>query len=258
MRFSIKLTTAGREIPINYQYPLSAAIYKILNKADEDYAEFLHEKGYGKGFKFFCFSDLRGKFRADGDRLQLLSDTISFEISFHLPEASQNFIKGLFLSQKIEIADKKSKPSFVVQSVKAMPNPFEAKKDNDILSFGLQPASPCVVGIKNERGNYDFLSPEDTRFTESLIYNWRNKIEACYDEETATSALLMAEIIPMKNPPKSRLMTIKAGTAAETKIRGWLNFELKVTGEKRFVKLLWNSGAGVYNSMGCGMVEAIV
>lgn len=46
-------------IPINYQYPLSAAIYKILQKGDSEYAQFLHEEGYGKGYKFFTFSDLK-------------------------------------------------------------------------------------------------------------------------------------------------------------------------------------------------------
>lgn len=34
------------KVPINYQYPLSVAIYKILQKASPDYAEFLHNRGY--------------------------------------------------------------------------------------------------------------------------------------------------------------------------------------------------------------------
>ncbi len=65
MRFKLFLAsqTAGAIIPINYQYPLSAAIYRILAKVDADYATFLHEKGYvvGEGlkhFKLFTFSDL--------------------------------------------------------------------------------------------------------------------------------------------------------------------------------------------------------
>ncbi|WP_392437096.1 hypothetical protein ACF3N7_09215 [Cruoricaptor ignavus] len=53
MRFLVRLQTKDRIIPINYQYPMSAAIYKIISQGDAEYAEFLHNTGYGKGFKFF-------------------------------------------------------------------------------------------------------------------------------------------------------------------------------------------------------------
>lgn len=117
LKIILKPDKVGSSIPISYHYPLSATIYKILEKGDKEFALFLHEKGYGKGFKMFCFSDLQLKFRLNVDRMQILSETVSFEISFHLPEASQNFIKGLFLSQNIDIADRKSRGSFTVQSV---------------------------------------------------------------------------------------------------------------------------------------------
>jgi len=40
-------------LPINYQYPLSSSIYKILAKGDKEYAQFLHEEGYGKKKSYF-------------------------------------------------------------------------------------------------------------------------------------------------------------------------------------------------------------
>jgi len=44
MRFRITLNAQDRYavIPINYQYPLSATIYKIIHQADAAYAAFLH------------------------------------------------------------------------------------------------------------------------------------------------------------------------------------------------------------------------
>ena len=260
MKFRIILSASKRNcvIPMNYSYPLSAAIYKILQKADTDYAAFLHETGYGKGFKLFTFSQINCPFNIEGDRMKLLNNTVSFETSFHLPEASQNFIKGLFLSQQIDIADKKSKATFTVASVESLPNPLQSFKENEIISVQLQPISPVVAGVQNEKGNYDFLSPGDTRFSDHIIYNWRSKIATCYDEPTATNALLIIEVSPLKKPPKSRLITIKANTPAETKIRGWMNFGLKVTGEKRFVEILMNAGVGLYNAQGMGMLEVIV
>lgn len=258
MKFKLKLkNTGGTEIPINYQYPMSAAIYKILAKGDGVYAQFLHEKGYGKGFKLFSFSQLDFPFKIEGDRMKLLSDEVTFQIAFHLPEAMENFVKGLFKSEKIDIADKKSKVSFSVKSVESLPNPFQRYKENEIIEIQLKPLSPIVVGLRSDDGKYDFQSPDNIEFVDGVIYNWRNKIESCFDEQASTSAFLMAEIIPMKTQFKSRLITIKADTEEETKIRGWMNFGLKVTAEKRFVELLLNSGAGVYNAQGMGFVEVV-
>ncbi|MGV3768267.1 MAG: CRISPR-associated endoribonuclease Cas6 [Chitinophagaceae bacterium] len=253
MRFKLILQgRAGAEIPINYQYPLSAAIYRILARGDADYAAFLHERGYGKGFKLFSFSQINCPFKIIGDRLRLTDEHLSFQVGFHLPQAMESFVKGLFESEQIDIADKRSKASFMVKSVESLNNPLLQYKETELVSIPLMPTSPIVAGLQNEKGQYEFLSPEDTRFAESLVYNWRNKIATCYDSATGSGALLLIKIITHGNPPKSRLITVKAGTDAETRIRGWMNFGLKVTGERRFVELLMNAGVGVYNSMGCG------
>ncbi|RST26079.1 CRISPR-associated endoribonuclease Cas6 [Chryseobacterium lacus] len=258
MKFLLTLhRVQGVSLPINYQYPLSAAVYKILDNADGEYAHFLHQRGYGKGFKLFNFSDIQGKFKLQGDRLNLLADTVTVTISFHLPEASQNFIKGLFMSQHIGVADSKSKVTFVVSSVEALLPIFQEVKDNEIINIKLKTASACVAGMKNEVGNYVFLSPEDPRFSESLLFNWKEKIRTVYPQVDTDQILLSVETLISNTPPKSRLTTIKSGTLEETKIRGWKNFGLQLTGEKKYVELLYNSGVGLYNAMGCGCVEVV-
>lgn len=256
MQFHLILTalSKGNFIPANYSYPLSAAIYRIIAKGDAQYASFLHEKGYGRGFKFFTFSQISCPFTIEGDRFRLMSNELSFNVAFHLPQAMESFVKGLFQSEQIDIADKKSKASFAVKSVESLPNPLQQHSENAMVSIRLKPLSPIVAGVQNNKGNYDFLSPHDSRFTESLIYNWRSKIATCYNDAIGTAALLMMEVIPAKQPFKSRLITIKADTPEQTKIRGWMNFTLKVTAERRFVELLLNAGVGVYNSMGSGCV----
>lgn len=257
MQFKITLhntQSLSAVIPINYQYPLSSAIYKIISRGDETYASFLHEQGYGKGFKLFTFSQINCPFNIIDDRLHLQHDELSFVVSFHLPQTMENFIKGLFQSEQIDIADKYSKAHFSVKSVETLPNQLQKYADNEVVDVRFHLLSPVVAGVQNERGMYDFLSPDDPRFAESLIYNWRSKISTCCDETDAESALLLMEILPVKYAFKSRLITIKANTPEETKIRGWINFELKVTAEKRFVELLMNAGAGLYNAMGCGCI----
>lgn len=90
MRFNLTLVSSSNDavIPINYQYPLSAAIYKVLAEADAEYATFLHEEGHRvgnglKNFKLFTFSDVRAKFKLAGDRIKLSSSAevlLSFQI----------------------------------------------------------------------------------------------------------------------------------------------------------------------------------
>ena len=189
--------------------------------------------------------------------MQLTTPHAEVEVRFHLPQAAENFIKGLFMQQQLDIADKKSKARFDIQSVESLPDPLQAYKPQELINIVLKPLSPVVAGVPVEKGKYEFLSPEDIRFTESLLYNWRSKIAVGYDENTASSALLMMEVIPIKISFKSRLITIKAYTPEETKIRGWMNFGLKVTGEKRFAELLLNAGTGIYNSQGMGCLEIV-
>lgn len=259
MNFHITLQNIGSNpcIPINYQYPLASALYRIIAKGDEQYAAFLHKTGYGKGFKFFTFSQIACPFLIKGDRMHLQANDVSFRISFHLPETMENFIKGLFQSEQIEIADKKSRAAFTVKSISTCPDPLASHQDNELINVSVKPTSQIVAGPLGENKKHEYLSPADHRFTESLVYNWRSKIATCYDEDTARHALLLMETVPVKGAFKPRLITIKANTPEEAKVKGWLNFELKITAEKRFVALLLNAGAGLSNAMGFGGLEVV-
>ncbi|MBX3253243.1 MAG: CRISPR-associated endoribonuclease Cas6 [Chitinophagaceae bacterium] len=260
MRFLLKLHSDQHKplLPVNYQYPLSAVIYKILANADAAYAAFLHDTGYRKegslkAFKLFTFSDLKTPFTIQGDRLLLLTPHAELQVCFHLPQASENFVKGLFMNQRIEIADKKSRVAFSVTGVEALPNGFTGEPVQEMV---LQPLSPVVCGIINENKHYTFLSPEQPEFIPQLMHNWKEKYKAVYGEEHMDAVFEKAEmeVLLYKNPPKSRLIWIKAGTEAETKIRGFVNFRLSVKGMREAVELLLNAGAGVYNAQGMGCV----
>ncbi|HRQ50886.1 MAG TPA: hypothetical protein PLR74_10150, partial [Agriterribacter sp.] len=90
MVFNIVLNHTGKLpgiIPVNYAYPLSAALYRIIAKGDAGYASFLHETGYGKGFKFFTFSQISCPFTIAGSRMHLLASELRFQVAFHLPPA---------------------------------------------------------------------------------------------------------------------------------------------------------------------------
>jgi CRISPR-associated endoribonuclease Cas6 len=259
MRFQLILTTLrqSQRITLNYQYPLSSAIYKIIQRADEAYATFLHQQGYshgGKSFKLFTFSDLRTPFDIKEDRLVMRTDTAALTICFHVPDAAENFIKGLFINQQLDIADERDKATFIVQQVISEQVPAI---DNEIVL--LQPMSPMVVGRKNERGNYDYLSPEDGSFAGLLTNNLLDKYAAdggvSEDELQRLKKSVIIKPVFFKLPPRHRLLTIKAGTAAETKVRGYDKFRLRIQAPAPVIAMALNAGMGMHNAMGMGCVE---
>lgn len=261
MRLRLTLGTDQRDtqIPINYQYPLSAAFYRIWERADTAYAAFLHDQGYGKGFKMFVFSDINCPFSIRGDRLILKSSELQIVICFHLPEAANSFIKGLFLNQKIDIADYKSRATFTVLRVESLTPALEQFENGELCQVVLKPVSPVVCGVKNEKGNYDFLSPTDSLFEKMIFKNWLEKSKSIYGDELAETMTQTAfvQTVFYNNPPKSRLITIKAGSRAQSKIRGFTNFKLILRGTKEAIVLLCNAGIGLYNAQGMGCVEMI-
>jgi len=261
MRFLLTLTTSkpGQRITLNYQYPLSAAIYKIIQRADEAYAAFLHNEGYrhgGKSFKLFTFSDLSTPFDIMGDRMIMRTNTASLTICFHVPDAAENFIKGLFMNQQLDIADNRDRASFIVQQVAAEKMP--ALQQQTVL---LQPMSPIVVGRKNERGNYDYLTPVDKDFAALVCNNLLEK----YATAAGVNELLLEQVkktmhlqpVFFKQPPRHRLLTIKAGTPAQTSVRGYDKFRIRLQAPSDIIAMALDAGMGMHNAMGMGCVEMV-
>ena len=266
MRFILQLHTEKYSLlPFNYQYPLSAAIYKIIQRADHLFATFLHDSGYcnnGKTFKLFTFSDIKTPFQKQSDRMQLLSGEAELIICFYMPVAAENFIKGLFMNQQLEIADSKSKVRFTITQVESLSAgqaglPEALNTGSAIL---LQPLSPLVVGRKNARGHYDYRSPEDADFVQCLYYNWMEKCAAVGLPVAAGNIEpeISIEVLLLNHPPQQRLITIKAGTDAETKIRGYTKFRLAVTAPVEMLEVVLGAGLGLHNAQGMGCVGVII
>jgi CRISPR-associated endoribonuclease Cas6 len=246
-------------LPANYQYPLSAVIYHIIQNANAGFARFLHDTGYGQGFKsfkLFTFSDMITPFKMRGDRMQLLANKAKLNICFYLPDAAENFIKGLFMNQQIYIGDRISGVHFQVSQIEVVAEKLNAQAHQKII---LQPMSPVVAGIKNEKGIYTYLNPTEPGFAESLVYNWLQKYKAIFDaEENSPEELkrgLQLKILLFSNPPQSRLITIKGGSPEETKIRGFKKFRLEVAASKELLEIALGAGLGLYNAQGMGSVE---
>ncbi len=256
MRFKITLLpdkrAFGDQIPLNYQYECSAVIYKILSKSDEEYSRWLHDNGFrldGKQFKLFTFSRLHiPLWKIQGTNLQLLSDTIEWEISF-LPERStQEFIQGLFREQTFELGNRDAKVKFTVRNIELMPSPAFTE------TMQFECLSPMCLNYKRDNGGYTYIDPENPAAAELIKLNLLNKFKAFTGEEFSPAIFPFEFKVLTK--PKSALVTIKANSPEESKIRGFL-CRFQLTAPAELMKIMYESGIGGKNSLGFGMVRNV-
>jgi CRISPR-associated endoribonuclease Cas6 len=244
-------------LPANYQYPLSAAIYKIISSADAGYSQFLHDVGYSgsrahKRFKLFCFSSLQAPYRMEGDRMVIKQPDIRLTMGFLIPEAAEKFVIGLFRAQVIDIADQKSKAQFLITRVDTLP-PLPPTPQGGLAEAVMEPLSPVACGPKNASGHYIFLPPDHPEFLYWLQQNLAEKLAS------AGIALQTMPIWEVLTPTtyKSRLITIKAGTPAETRIRGFMQFRLRTTATNPVLQTILEAGLGLYNAQGMGCMDLL-
>ena len=240
-------------IPLNYQYYIGSWIYKVLEAGDSEFAKFLHTKGYqgndSRKFKLFTFSMLeipkKTILKADF-QLRIESPTFSLKVHFLLAEALQPFVIGLLKNQELVIRSQ----TYKVQQVESLPVSITQE------SIQVHTLSPVVISKKRGDGSEEYLSPEHPEYETLFFHNLMGKY-------LSTGQTVPAEweqapsIFYLLNPDKvkSKLVTIKAGHASETRVKGYLfDFELHAPAKLMETGLL--AGFGKENSWGfaCGEV----
>ncbi|PTN09607.1 CRISPR-associated endoribonuclease Cas6 [Mangrovibacterium marinum] len=257
MRFKITFnrTTRQRMLPMDYQYYISAWIYKVLKQADSDFAQFLHERGYGQSdsklYKLFCFSRLnfgRPKLWKEKKLFEISAPQIELQISFDVDQAATNFIKGLFMSQEFYLGDRFNGIDFKVTGVEALPEP----EFRETMRYRLQ--TPWVVSFQPEAAcNPQYLSPGDEAFdalaTKHLIEKYNNTRQPL---SIGTEQVGMRRLTDFKRAG----FVVKPGTAQQTRIVGNL-FDFELTAPVELHRLIWNAGASEKSSSGFGWVEIV-
>lgn len=256
MRFKIVLSLKDRRnrnvLPISYQYELSSWIYRVISSGNEQYSEWLHNNGFqndSKQYRLFSFSNLIVPvFQVKGDRLLINSETVCLYISF-LPERStEEFIKGIFHSKEVTIGDKVSQVPFIVKSIELLPLPQLEEE----MSY--KTISPVCLSRKQESGGTEYFSPTDQQAEEAIRINLINKYTAFYG--TPLQIPDNSFLFTVTNTPKSKLITIKAGTPKQSKVRGFeCTFKLKAPVELH--RLMYATGCGGKGAQGFGCVEII-
>ena len=255
MRFLLSLyANNGKKLPLNYQYELSAATYHIFASANEKYAEWLHDNGFrmenGKQFKLFTFSRLKPeRFRIlrQSNQMELVSSKVEWQISFLPEKSTQKFVEGLFQKRVFEVGNRQSAVRFQVDSIQMLPSPLFT----DTMTF--EALSPISVSQRLEDGR-DYYPQDGEEFStsewvrERLLKNLLDKYEVTEGKPFAGEPYFNMMTL---SEPKSTLVTIKAGTPQQTKVRGFL-CRLALHCPTELMRIAYESGLGEGNSQGFG------
>lgn len=258
MKFKITLKMNrehGDLLPFNYQYEQSAVIYRILAQADTQYSSWLHANGYqlngSKRFKLFCYSPfIFDKVRPlpEAGCLNIIGERAVWYISFIPEKSTLEFIQGIFVHQSFTIGNKEHRVTFDVVGVEAI----SMSQLTEEMTF--QALSPICVK-QHEDNKIQYLSPDNPMFAEGVLKGLLARYESIYgqpfDMEDKEFSFKLTD-----NKVKSKLITIKANTPYESKVRGYLcSFRMKAPLE--LMKIAYEGGIGEQCSQGFGFIKNI-
>ena len=256
MRFKLVLevnsAAFGSQLPINYQYEQSAAIYRILSRGNEDYAAWLHNNGFqlenGKRFKLFTFSRFKIEKRqiiSNEERIKILCDEVEWQISFLPEESTEKFIQGLFANQVFEIGDKHSVVQFKIKSIELLPAP-DYKETMEFTTM-----SPICLRMRDEQGKRVYISPAHPNAKSAILIGLMNKYKAQYGRPYIGS---LDFDFCVDGEMKSVLTTIKVNTAQQTRVKGFMcSFMMKAP--EALMRIMYEGGCGEECAQGFGCVR---
>ncbi len=245
----------GSRLSLNYRYELSAAVYKILERADPAFSAWLHDVGFpleARKFKLFAISSLHF---GEGFRTRREGGTVSLgprqdlTLSFFVTEAVEKFVMGVFQEQRFGIGTKGLPPvDFSIESVEVEPAPVFGT----VMRF--RTLSPIVLSRYEEGKRYEqYMSPEEPGYGEQFFSNLLNKYESAR----------LAGLVPtlshpsnslhfhLLNHPQKRGVEVKAGTKEQTKVIGY-EYEFELEGPEELLRFGYEAGMGLDQPMmGC-------
>lgn len=252
MELQIKLSLLrGNTLPINYQYELSAWIYKVIERADAEYSDFLHNKGFqhaGKQFRMFTFSQLDARpYEIQGNKIKLLGKDVSFILRFAVDASLENFIKGLFIQQRFGLGDATNVVDFEVTNIETISAPIFH------TTMQYQCMSPiCVSRMRDDR-TAEYLSPSAEGYDRLLVQNLIRKSNALVASDDQLTDTLPSYQFRLLNNPRKKGVHIKVNTTSHTQVVGYL-FHFELAAPIELHELGYEAGFGEKNSMGFGCV----
>ncbi len=222
-------------LPFAHFQVLQGLVYKMLSE-NPSLSEEVHNKKYDgtKPFKFFCFTDINGRYRINGRSL-LYSDCFSWEIrsaDLRIIDAIRSYVLH---NRCLEIEHTQCE----VVSLEVVEKHFFDNKLSVVMN------TPAVVCETDETGFTVYHSPFEAGFTEKITSNIVNKYSAFYDE-SPENGIRISSVAPKE---KNKCVTRYKNTI----ITAWYG-EFVIEADSEVIEFVYHTGIGSKNSMGFGTV----
>lgn len=226
------IPTAPVSLPFAFHYQLQSALYSLLS-ADREYADRLHNKGFGAGSKLFTFGSLRGPYHTDRGNI-IFDGRIDFEVrawdSFFISLVSAALKErgGLRLfSQFLPVGD------ITVTDLCVPGNVIHA-------AIG----SPAAIRtVRPDRSEY-YHSPLDADYASVLNKAFSGKYLDAFGS-APNGSIYAGEFKNIK----------RTVTRCKSEwVTAW-SFDCILAGEPEYLSFLYDTGLGTKNSAGFGMFD---
>ncbi|KAF2955968.1 CRISPR-associated endoribonuclease Cas6 [Marinitoga sp. 38H-ov] len=239
MRLKLYLDYNELILPIHYNHILQGMILKYID--NEDYAEFIHDKGYEYGkrkYKMYTFSRIFGEFELNKNFVkyknkgQLIISSADNQLMMYVMDR-------MFRNPIIELLNQKVKISKIDYS-------------SIIPSEKLTVVTKSAITVystfeKDGKKKTYYYTPYETEFNELIRKNLINKYKAFYNREPKSYNF------HIKNIKNAKEVIVKYKNIV---IKGWMG-KFELNGDPDLIQFAYDSGIGSKNSIGFGCVEKI-
>lgn len=197
----------------------------------------------------FCYSPFifeKVKPLPEAGCLNIIGEKVVWYISFIPEKSTFEFIQGIFAHQSFTIGNKEHRVAFDVIGVEAMPMP---QLSEEMIFQALSPI--CVKLHKENKTQY--LSPDNPMFADGILKGLKARYESIHGQPFDMNDKEFSFELT-DNKVKSKLITIKANTLYESRVRGYLcSFRMKAPLE--LMKIAYEGGVGEQCSQGFGFIK---
>lgn len=224
-------------IPVNYNYHIESAIFRLLAEENPDFTEHLHRVADGEKtkYKFFTFGPLTGKNHFHDKKLYFEGD-----IRLEIRSVSDDFMgvlenalskgKHFYLGKhSLQIRDIQKKKNKITDSV-----------------IRIRTLSPIVAKTQTADNKSIYYSPQEVMFVKRIRESFENKFTVF----SGKSPQYSIDILPVSTGKKIVTMYKDTWVTAYHGI-----FEL--CGDAEYLQFLYDVGLGVKTSQGFGMFDML-
>lgn len=240
MQLTIEMKFDGELVfPIGHHHIMQSVIYHNL-KNNLEYSNYLHNQGYlekNRRFKMFTFGPLNGRYQIRNKEICFL-EQIRFEV--RSPE-----------TMMIRTLEDSVRENGIIFGEKRISKIYTRLNDKSVEKNRIQIRMQSPITTRSTDASTKktvFYHPDDPEFSNRINGNFIRKYKAFFGVEPTGGI----QIESVRVTDKDRYITQYKGFV----ICGWLG-EYILSGERKYLDFLYQTGLGEKNAQGFGMFDVL-